>query len=122
MSYDFLEPTDEMPKYFPAPKELGRKFKAEAEAAKLARQNRPRFRIKDNLFSDSSDGGLRGYIRSRIKWKLSSCRISHTARITFSLDEIERWEKEHLEQGLGNSFNQRKRKQKQERNQKGKSE
>ncbi|GAA7020705.1 hypothetical protein Kyoto28A_07840 [Helicobacter pylori] len=37
-------------------------------------------------------------------------RISHTARITFSLDEIERWEKEHLEQRLGNSFKPKKKK------------
>ncbi len=33
-----------------------------------------------------------------------------------------RWEKEALEQGLGNSFKLKKKKQKQERNQKGKSE
>ncbi len=39
-----------------------------------------------------------------------SCRISHTVRITFSLDEIERWEKEHLEQRLGNSFKPKKKK------------
>ncbi|UOR79249.1 hypothetical protein MPG76_00660 [Helicobacter pylori] len=110
LSYDFLEPTDEMLKYFPTPKELGRKFKAEVEVAKLARQNRPRFRVKDNLFSDSSDGGVRGYIRSRIKWKLSSCRISYTARIILFLDEIERWEKEALDQGLGNSFKPKKKK------------
>ncbi|WP_231214023.1 hypothetical protein [Helicobacter pylori] len=51
LSYDFLEPTDEMLKYFPTPKELGRKFKAEVEVARLARQNRPRFRVKDNFFS-----------------------------------------------------------------------
>ncbi len=120
LSYDFLEPTNELPKYFPTPKELGRKFKAEVEVAKLARQNRPRFRVKDNLFSDSSDGGVRGYgsIGSRIEAIYRIYRISHTAHITFSLDEIERWEKEHLEQGLGNSFKQKKRKQ----NQKGKSE
>ncbi|GAA9572724.1 hypothetical protein UBN67_10370 [Helicobacter pylori] len=37
-------------------------------------------------------------------------RIPHTARITFSLDEIERWEKEALEQGLGNSFKLKKKK------------
>ncbi|GHQ81446.1 hypothetical protein JP0078_06690 [Helicobacter pylori] len=45
----------------------------------------------------------------------SSCRIPHTARITFSLDEIERWEKEHLEQGLGNSFKPKKKKTKPKR-------
>lgn len=112
LSYDFLEPTNELPKYFPTPKELGRKFKAEVEVAKLARQNRPRFRVKDNLFSDSSDGGVRGYgsIGSRIEAIYRIYRISHTAHITFSLDEIERWEKEHLEQGLGNSFKPKKKK------------
>ncbi|GAA8778704.1 hypothetical protein oki760_05160 [Helicobacter pylori] len=94
-----------------------------AEATSLARQNRPRFRVKDNLFSDSSDGGVRGYgsigsrgvrgygsIGSRIEAIYRIYRISHTARITFSLDEIERWEKEHLEQGLGNSFKPKKKK------------
>ncbi len=84
----------------------------EAEATSLARQNRPRFRVKDNLFSDSSDGGVRGYgsIGSRIEAIYRIYRISHTARITFSLDEIERWEKEHLEQRLGNSFKPKKKK------------
>ncbi|GAA7147131.1 hypothetical protein Kyoto69B_07090 [Helicobacter pylori] len=74
--------------------------------------NRPRFRVKDNLFSDSSDGGVRGYgsIGSRIEAIYRIYRISHTARITFSLDEIERWEKEHLEQRLGNSFKPKKKK------------
>ncbi|GAA6863769.1 hypothetical protein VN0741_08310 [Helicobacter pylori] len=98
-------------KYSPVPKRY--KFLQivnEVEAARLARQNRPRFRVKDNLFSDSSDGGVRGYIRSRIKWKLSSCRISHTARIILSMDQIERWEKEALDQGLGNSFKPKKKK------------
>ncbi len=55
-------------KYSPVPKRY--KFLQiinEAEAASLARQNRSRFRVKDNLFSDSSDGGVRGYIRSRIR-------------------------------------------------------
>ncbi len=33
----------------------------EAEATSLVRQNRPRFRVKDNLFS-GGDGGVRGYI------------------------------------------------------------
>ncbi|GAA7682158.1 hypothetical protein COL0001_04340 [Helicobacter pylori] len=107
-SYDFLAPTDEVPECVLVPKELGRKFKAEVEVARLARQNRPRFRIKDNLFSDSSDGGLRGYIRSRIRGMYSRYRIPHTARITLSMDEIERWEKEALEQGLGNSLKPKK--------------
>ncbi|GAA7334703.1 hypothetical protein MLS206_09330 [Helicobacter pylori] len=110
MSCDFLEPTDEMLECVPVLEELGRKFKAEVEAAKLARQNMPRFRVKDSLFSDSSDGGLRGHIRSCIKWKLSRCRIPSTARIILSMDEIERWEKEALEQGLGNSFKPKKKK------------
>ncbi|GHP89246.1 hypothetical protein VN0264_04060 [Helicobacter pylori] len=104
LSYDFLEPTDEMPKYYPVPEEIGKKFKAEVEARRLARQNMPRFRVKDNLFSDSSDGGVRGYIKSRIRAKYSSCRIPSTARIILFLDEIEKWEKEHLEQGLGDKF------------------
>ncbi|WRE62325.1 hypothetical protein KVD25_06470 [Helicobacter pylori] len=90
--------------------ELGKKFKAEVEVARLARQNRSRFRVKDNLFSDSSDGGVRSHIRSCIKWKLSRCRIPSTARIILSMDEIERWEKEALEQGLGNSFKPKKKK------------
>lgn len=110
LSYDFLEPTDELPKYFPVPEELGKKFKAEVEARRLARQNMPKFRVKDNLFSDSSDGGVRGYIRSRIRAKYNRCRIPNTARIILFLDEIERWEKEHLEQGLGNSFKPKKKK------------
>ncbi|GAA7002266.1 hypothetical protein Kyoto85A_02580 [Helicobacter pylori] len=100
-------------KYSPVPKRY--KFLQivnEAEATSLARQNRPRFRVKDNLFSDSSDGGVRGYgsIGSRIEAIYRIYRISHTARITFSLDEIERWEKEHLEQRLGNSFKPKKKK------------
>lgn len=99
-------------KYSPVPKRY--KFLQivnEAEAASLARQNRPRFRVKDNLFS-SGDGGVRGYssIGSRIEAIYRIYRISHTARITFSLDEIERWEKEHLEQRLGNSFKPKKKK------------
>ncbi len=99
-------------KYSPVPKRY--KFLQivnEAEATSLARQNRPRFRVKDNLFS-SGDGGVRGYgsIGSRIEAIYRIYRISHTARITFSLDEIERWEKEHLEQRLGNSFKPRKKK------------
>ncbi len=97
LNYDFLEPTNELPKYFPVPEELGRKFKAEVEAAKLARQNMPRFRVKDSLFSDSSDGGLRGHIRSQIRGIYRTSRIPHTARIILSMDEIERWEKEALE-------------------------
>lgn len=55
-------------------------------------------------------GELGAIFRSRIKWKYSSCRILHTAHIIFFLDEIERWEKEHLEQGLGNSFKPKKKK------------
>ncbi|GAA9046466.1 hypothetical protein BTM304_11020 [Helicobacter pylori] len=123
LSYDFLEPTDELPKYFPVPEELGKKFKAEVEARRLARQNMPKFRVKDNLFSDSSDGGVRGYgsIGSRIEAIYRIYRISHTARITFSLDEIERWEKTFRARTGKQALNQ-KRKQKQERNQKGKSE
>lgn len=82
-------------KYSPMPKRY--KFLQivnEAEATSLARQNRPSFRVKDNFFS-SGDGGVRGYssIGSRIEAIYSNYRISHTARITFSLDEIERWEK-----------------------------
>ncbi|GAA6855022.1 hypothetical protein AOH212_11820 [Helicobacter pylori] len=99
-------------KYSPVPKRY--KFLQivnEAEATSLARQNMPRFKVKDNLFS-SGDGGVRGYgsIGSRIEAIYRIYRISHTARITFSLDEIERWEKEHLEQGLGNSFKPKKKK------------
>lgn len=84
---------------------------AEVESRRLARQNMPRFRVKDNFFS-GGDGGVRGYssIGSRIEAIYSNYRISHTARITFSLDEIERWEKEALEQGLGNSFKPKKKK------------
>ncbi len=84
-------------KYSPVPKRY--KFlqivnKAEVESRRLARQNRSRFRVKDNLFS-GGDGGVRGYssIGSRIEAIYSNYRISHTARITFSLDEIERLEK-----------------------------
>ncbi|UOS20167.1 hypothetical protein MPG57_00690 [Helicobacter pylori] len=62
LSYDFLELTNELLEYYPVLEELGKKFKAEVEVARLARQNRSRFRVKDNLFSDSSDGGVRGYI------------------------------------------------------------
>ncbi|QQW84451.1 hypothetical protein HG568_00160 [Helicobacter pylori] len=40
-SYDFLAPTDEVLECVPVPKELGRKFKAEVEVARSARQNRP---------------------------------------------------------------------------------
>ncbi|GAA9182466.1 hypothetical protein Taiwan47_10780 [Helicobacter pylori] len=50
-------------KYSPVPKRY--KFLQivnEVEAARLARQNRSRFKVKDNLFSDSSDEGVRGYI------------------------------------------------------------
>ncbi|MCK0502166.1 hypothetical protein [Helicobacter pylori] len=98
-------------KYSPMPKRY--KFLQivnEAEAVRLARQNMPRFRVKDNLFSGSYEG-VRGYssIGSRIEAIYSNYRIPHTARITFSLDEIERWEKEHLEQGLGNSFKPKKK-------------
>lgn len=101
-------------KYSPVPKRY--KFLQivnEAEATSLARQNRPRFRVKDNLFSGGY-WGVRGYssIGSRIEAIYSNYRISHTAHITFSLDEIERWEKEHLEQGLGNSFKPKKKKNK----------
>ncbi|BAW44661.1 hypothetical protein [Helicobacter pylori] len=99
-------------KYSPVPKRY--KFLQivnEAEATSLARQNRPRFKVKDNFFSGGY-WGVRGYssIGSRIEAIYRIYRISHTARITFSLDEIERWEKEHLEQGLGNSFKPKKKK------------
>ncbi|GAA7091957.1 hypothetical protein ID0205_10520 [Helicobacter pylori] len=111
MSCDFLEPTDEMLECVPVLEELGKKFKAEVEVARLARQNMPRFRVKDNLFSGSY-GGVRGYgsIGSRIEAIYRIYRISHTARITLSMDNIERWEKEALEQGLGNSFKPKKKK------------
>ncbi len=55
-------------------------------------------------------GELGAIIRSQIRGIYRTGRIPHTARITFSLDEIERWEKEHLEQGLGNSFKPKKKK------------
>ncbi|GAA9081727.1 hypothetical protein Taitung45_05090 [Helicobacter pylori] len=60
-------------------------------------------------------GELGAIFRSRIKWKLSRCRIPSTARIILSMDilsmdEIERWEKEALDQGLGNSFKPKKKK------------
>ncbi|GAA9049722.1 hypothetical protein Taitung233_08750 [Helicobacter pylori] len=61
----------------------------EAEATSFARRNGPIFKVKDNLFSDSSDGGVRSHIRSciNIKWKLSRCRIPSTAHITpYGLD------------------------------------
>ncbi len=61
LSYDFLEPTGKILECVLVPKELGRKFKAEVEVARLARQNRPRFRVKDNFFSGGY-GGVRGYI------------------------------------------------------------
>ncbi|GAA8661240.1 hypothetical protein HpBT336_01130 [Helicobacter pylori] len=97
-------------KYSPVPKRY--KFLQivnEAEATSLARQNRPRFKVKDNFFSGGY-WGVRGYIRSRIRAKYNRCRIPNTARIILFLDEIERWEKEHLEQGLGNSFKPKKKK------------
>ncbi|GAA9197909.1 hypothetical protein Taiwan878_13610 [Helicobacter pylori] len=49
-------------KYSPVPKRY--KFLQivnEAEATSLARQNRSRFRVKDNFFSGGY-GGVRGYI------------------------------------------------------------
>ncbi|WP_231172565.1 hypothetical protein [Helicobacter pylori] len=110
MSYDFLELTGKILECVLVPKGLGRKFKAEVEVARLARQNMPRFKVKDNLFSDSSDGGLRDHVRSQIRGIYSTGRISHTVRIIIFLDDIERWEKEHLEQGLGNSFKPKKKK------------
>ncbi|GAA6937307.1 hypothetical protein AOH408_08100 [Helicobacter pylori] len=55
-------------------------------------------------------GELGAIIRSQIRGIYRTSRIPHTARITFSLDEIERWEKEHLEQELGNSFKPKKKK------------
>ncbi len=61
LSYDFLEPINEIPECVPVPKRY--KFLQivnEAEATSLARQNMPRFKVKDNLFS-SGDGGVRGY-------------------------------------------------------------
>ncbi len=70
-------------KYSPVPKRY--KFLQivnEVEATSLARQNRPRFRVKDNFFS-GGDGGVRGYssIGSRIEAIYSNYRIPHTARI-----------------------------------------
>ncbi len=55
-------------------------------------------------------GELGAILEVRLEGSYRSCRISHTARITFSLDEIGRWEKEALEQGLGNSFKPKKKK------------
>lgn len=57
-------------------------------------------------------GELGAILEVRLEGSYRSCRIPHTARITFSLDEIERWEKEHLEQRLGNSFKPKKEKNK----------
>ncbi|MCK0503187.1 hypothetical protein MPF91_04215 [Helicobacter pylori] len=99
-------------KYSPVPKRY--KFLQivnEAEATSLARQNRPRFKVKDNFFSGGY-WGVRGYssIGSRIEAIYRIYRISHTARIILSMDEIERLEKEALEQGLGNSFKPKKKK------------
>ncbi len=99
-------------KYSPVPKRY--KFLQivnEAEATSLARQNMPRFKVKNSFFS-GGDGGVRGYgsIGSRIEAIYSNYRIPHTARIIFSMDEIERWEKEALEQGLRNSFKPKKKK------------
>lgn len=83
----------------------------EAEAVGLARQNMPRFRVKDNFFS-GGDGGVRGYgsIGSRIEAIYRIYRIPHIVRITLSMDSIKKWEKEALEQGLGNSFKPKKKK------------
>ncbi|TPH44372.1 hypothetical protein FIM76_02820 [Helicobacter pylori] len=55
-------------------------------------------------------GELGAIFRSRIRGMYSSCRISHTARITLSMDSIKKWEKEALEQRLGNSFKPKKKK------------
>ncbi|GAA7086372.1 hypothetical protein Kyoto4A_08570 [Helicobacter pylori] len=46
----------------------------------------------------------------RLEGSYRSCRIPHRARIIIFLDDIERWEKEALEQGLGNSFKPKKKK------------
>ncbi|GAA8954841.1 hypothetical protein HpEKB34_10770 [Helicobacter pylori] len=46
----------------------------------------------------------------RLERSYRSCRIPHTARITLSMDSIKKWEKEALEQGLGNSFKPKKKK------------
>ncbi len=54
-------------KYSPVPKRY--KFLQivnEAEATSLARQDMPRFKVKDNLFSGSYEG-VRGYIGSKIR-------------------------------------------------------
>ncbi|GAA7882928.1 hypothetical protein HpMS197_12360 [Helicobacter pylori] len=72
-------------KYSPVPKRY--KFLQivnEAEATSLARQNMPRFKVKDNFFSGGY-WGVRGYgsIGSRIEAIYRIYRISHTARITF---------------------------------------
>ncbi|GAA9054786.1 hypothetical protein Taitung234_10550 [Helicobacter pylori] len=55
-------------------------------------------------------GELGAIFRSRIRGMYRSCRIPHTARITLSMDSIKKWEKEALEQGLGNSFKPKKKK------------
>lgn len=38
-------------------------------------------------------GELGAILEVRLEGSYKSCRIPYTARITFSLDEIERWEK-----------------------------
>ncbi|GAA7250089.1 hypothetical protein ID0469_10340 [Helicobacter pylori] len=55
-------------------------------------------------------GKLGAIFRSRIRGMYRSCRIPHTVRITLSMDNVERREKEALEQGLGNSFKPKKKK------------
>ncbi len=115
LHYDFLEITNETRENVltgVTDKRFKAKFKAEIEAAeakRLARQNMPRFRVKGNLFS-GSDQGVGGYIRSRIKGIYRSCRIPSTSSIILYRDEIEKWKREALEQGLGSSYKAKKKK------------
>ncbi|GAA9742096.1 hypothetical protein VN0139_06780 [Helicobacter pylori] len=55
-------------------------------------------------------GELGAILEVRLEGSYRSCRIPHTARITLSMDSIKKWEKEALEQGLGNSFKPKKKK------------
>ncbi len=68
-----------------------------------------RFRVKGNLFSGSHQG-VGGYIRSRIEGIYRSCRIPRTSSIILYRDEIEKWKREALEQGLGSSYKAKKKK------------
>ncbi|WP_154388588.1 hypothetical protein [Helicobacter pylori] len=114
-NYDFLEITDETRENIltrVTNKRFKAKFKAEievAEAKRLARQNMPRYRVKFSSL-DSYHGGVGGYVASRIREKYSRCRIPSTSDIILYRDEIEEWEREALEQGLGSSFKAKKKK------------